>query len=572
MNLTRKQFGSDLRALLSVSQDSMVSESAAPIRLKYIGKASIKLEGNDDWDANLDFGEAYELVPAKNARGRPSIVLRIERKRESFYPSDEDMLRILAGTKFPKKLDLNNLLYETGKSVTKGRGMVAIDTIAEDVNDTSTHKWYLAAGVTMFTDNLGKHYLAFDLRTPMEEHMAKTKIARLKATFKRQQQKAEVEAPAPKGPTLSQQGEDLLASREGTGSPAITAHCDTLRDLLETTRPRSEWVARGFTGAAAARKQLDALETRVAATEDKPVTPISDPSVGARGVTLAPTKVFVDSDYVWLAAFQHAQHASDSWVVAAPNRKALSQQLNVLAAAAGKEMADAGQADMYRIVRKSPIVQSVGKRAAVISTAELKSKATFVRKLPYHSMDETHAAPSDERPWSEINTQDINVSWSAFNPAETRLTIAKLFNEGFFSGHLRPRPTTKGLVFTYPAAGRDGKMDVKGAVRRVYQWLHMVGADNVKVVAKWAASKALIEFKFPDLSVDARESIRLLREKPPVIGAPIYTLAGQEHRTFQIYSADVNSGTVFMYPARKATVLTSEPTSALYTQVSRIGE
>lgn len=500
MKAMPKKFGGLLRSL---SSDAMVSESAvAPIRLKYLGTQSVPLDGNDDWDATVDKGEAYELVPAANARGKAAIVLRIERKREAFYIENrENLLRILAGTKFPKKMDLDNLLYATGKGVTKGQGLVEVGTVSEDINDMATHKWYLAAGVKMYMDSAKRHYLSFDLKNPLESILPKTKIARLKASFKAAPVKSEV------------------------------------KEIRE--------------------KAAVALSV-----------PVTNPSVGARNAVIPP-KVLAETSYGFLAVTPHAQHAKDSWVVYAPTRAALTRQLDVLYVAAGEPMAKAGKVELYKIVRQSPLVQQLGKRAVAMSTAEIKSKATFMRMVSFAAPIADGHEPQ-ERPWTDIDPQDLNVSWSDFDPAETRLALTKLFNEGYFSAKLRPRPTTKGLVFDIPNDSRSGRDEIHGAARRVYQWLHNIGIPHVKVVAKWAPTKALLDFQFPALSVDAKESIRLLREKPPVIGAPIYTLDTQQHRTFQIYAVDLNSGNVFMYPVRNAQPLTNEPLTVLYAKVQRL--
>jgi hypothetical protein len=620
----------------------MISESAAaPIRLKYMGNVSVELDGNDDWEATVDKGEAYELVPAANARGKVAIVLKIERKREFFYVSDRaKLMQILAGTKFPKKMDLDNLLYATGKGVTKGQGLVEVGTIGQDILDTTTHKWFLSSGVKMYMDSNKRHYFSFDLKTPMETYLPKTKVARLKASFKPKAVKTvaqqiadkvddkkpstvhqydggpidpkyvgdpnftvliggnvykgtELEVdnkgnvyhpvasddpienalrgnkrPAYKNMTTAQIGMALLEKprQQIYVAAALAEHAEDLRALLAVGRTLAQWKELGYTSKQGAAKQLAEIEgTTVRAT-----VPVTDPTVGPRTTTIPAPKTIAESDYGFLAVTPHAQHAKDSWTVYAPTRAALTRQLDVLFRAAGEPMAKAGKVELYKVVRQSPLVKQINNRAVTMSTAEIKAKATFVRMVSYS----VPIAPEDEqyeRPWTDIDPDDINVSWSEFDPAETRLAITKLFNEGFFSAKLKPRPTTKGLVFDI-VGGRAGRDEVYGAVRRVYQWLYNIGINNVKVAAKWAPTKALIDFKFPALSADAKESIRLLREKPPVIGAPLYTIDSQKHRTFQIYSADKNSGKVFMYPVRNAQPLTNEPTPVLYSKVQRIVE
>ena len=640
MNVTQRNFGVRMQSLSNVVP--MTSESAvAPIRLKYMGSALIDLDGNDDWDASVEKGEAYELVPAANARGKVAIVLKIERKREFFYVSDRaKIMQILAGTKFPKKMDLDNLLYATGKGVTKGQGLVEIGTLTEDINDTTTHKWFLAAGVKMYMDSHKRHYFCFDLKTPMETYLPKTKVARLKASFKPQAVKTiaqqveekladkkpttvhqydggpidpkyvgdpnftvliggqvykgtelsvdnkgnvyhpvasddpienalrDSKRPAYKNMTTAQIGMALLAKprEQQYVEAALAAHAEDIRALLAAGRTLSQWKELGYSSKQGAEKQLAEIEKATA----RVAVPVTSPTVGPRTTTIPSPKTIADSDYGFLAVTPHEQHAKDSWVVYAPTRAALTRQLDTLRQAAGDSMSKAGKVELYKIVRQSPLVTQINKRAVAMSTAEIKSKATFIRMISYVSpigSDDVR----EERPWTDIDPDDINVSWSDFDPAETRLAITKLFNEGFFSGHLKPRPTTKGLVFDI-VGGRVGRDDVYGAVRRVYQWLHNIGVNNVKVSAKWAQTKALIDFKFPSLSADEKESIRLLREKPPVIGAPLYTIASQKHRTFQIYATDNNSGKVFMYPVRNAQPLTNEPTPVLYCKVQRIAE
>ncbi len=641
MNVTQRNFGVRMQSLSQVLP--MTSESAVtPIRLKYMGSAPVELDGNDDWDASMDKGEAYELVPAANARGKVAIVLKIERKREFFYVSDRaKIMQILAGTKFPKKMDLDNLLYATGKGVNRAN-FVEVGTIAEDINDMSTHKWFLASGIKMYMDKNKRHYFCFDLKNPMETYLPKTKVARLKASFKPQPAKTIVQQiadkveekvagtktvhqydggpidpkyvgdpnfsvliggnvykgtelsidnkgnvyhpvasddpienalrnhkrPAYKNMTTAQIGAALLAlPREQLYVEAArAAHAEDLRALLAAGRTLSQWKDLGYTSKQGAEKQLAAIESATV----RETVPVTSPTVGPRNTTIPQPKTIADSDYGFLAVTPHELHAKDSWVVYAPTRAALTRQLDILHSAAGDSMAKAGKVELYKIVRQSPLVQQIAKRAVAMSTAEIKSKATFVRMVSYVAPiagDEVQ----HERPWTDIDPDDINVSWSDYDPAETRLAVTKLFNEGFFSATLKPRPTTKGLVFDI-VGGRAGRDEVYGAVRRVYQWLHNIGINNVKVAAKWAPTKALIDFKFPALSADEKESIRLLREKPPVIGAPLYTIEAQKHRTFQIYAADNNSGKVFMYPVRNTQPLTNEPTPVLYCKVQRIAE
>ena len=639
MKVTPSNFGVRMQSLSNVMP--MTSESAVtPIRLKYMGTALVDLDGNDDWDASVEKGEAYELVPAANARGKVAIVLKIERKREFFYVTDRaKIMQVLAGTKFPKKMDLDNLLYATGKGVNRAN-LTEVGTISEDLHDTTTHKWFLAAGIKMYMDSNKRHYFCFDLKTPIETYLPKTKVARLKASFKPKVVKTAAQQiadkvddkkpntvhqydggpidpkyvgdpnftvliggqvykgtelsvdnkgnvyhpvasddpienalrankrPAYKNMTMAQIGQALLAKprEQMYVEAALAAHAEDLRAMLAATRSVTAWKELGYTSKQSAAKQLAEIENGTV----REAVPVTSPTVGPRTTTIPSAKTIADSDYGFLAVTPHEQHAKDSWVVYAPTRAALTRQLDVLHQAAGDSMAKAGKVELYKIVRQSPLVTQINKRAVAMSTAEIKSKATFVRMVSYLSPIAADDVP-DERPWTDIDPDDINVSWSDYDPAETRLAITKLFNEGFFSAKLKPRPTTKGLVFDI-VGGRTGRDEVYGAVRRVYQWLHNIGVSNVKVVAKWASNKALIDFQFPQLSADEKESIRLLREKPPVIGAPLYTIESQKHRTFQIYTADNNSGKVFMYPVRNAQPLTQEPTPVLYCKVQRIAE
>ena len=640
MKVTPSNFGVRMQSLSNVMP--MTSESAVtPIRLKYMGTALVDLDGNDDWDASVEKGEAYELVPAANARGKVAIVLKIERKREFFYVSDRaKIMQVLAGTKFPKKMDLDNLLYATGKGVNRAN-FTEVGTITEDIHDTTTHKWFLAAGIKMYMDSNKRHYFCFDLKNPMETYLPKTKVARLKASFKPKAVKTiaqqveekvsdkkpnsvhqydggpidpkyvgdpnftvliggqvykgtELEVdnkgnvyhpvasddpienalrgnkrPAYKNMTTAQIGMALLEKprQQIYVAAALAAHAEDLRELLAAGRTLAQWKELGYTSKQGAEKQLAAIEGSTV----RETVPVTSPTVGPRTTTIPAPKTVADSDYGFLAVTPHDVHAKESWVVYAPTRAALTRQLDVLYVAAGESMAKAGKVELYKIVRQSPLIAQINKRAVAMSTAEIKSKATFVRMVSYVVPIASDDDTPHERPWTDIDPDDINVSWSDYDPAETRLAITKLFNEGFFSTKLKPRPTTKGLVFDI-VNGRAGRDEVYGAVRRVYQWLHNIGVSNVKVSAKWAQTKALIDFKFPPLSADAKESIRLLREKPPVVGAPLYTIESQKHRTFQIYATDNNSGKVFMYPVRNAQPLTQEPTPVLYCKVQRIAE
>ena len=143
MKYQKSAFGALLRSQFS---DVMVSESAVTpsIRLVFLGRKPIKLDGNDEWDAELEMNDTFGLFRANTARSKPAVLFKIERKWEAFtMPNHADFMRLLCASKFPKKLDLTNLLYATK---TLPRGLQKLWTMQED---TDVGRWHIRAGVSM---------------------------------------------------------------------------------------------------------------------------------------------------------------------------------------------------------------------------------------------------------------------------------------------------------------------------------------------------------------------------------------------------------------------------------------
>lgn len=505
MKYQKSAFGALLRSQFS---DVMVSESAVTpsIRLVFLGRKPIKLDGNDEWDAELEMNDTFGLFRANTARSKPAVLFKIERKWEAFtMPNHADFMRLLCASKFPKKLDLTNLLYATK---TIPRGLQKLWTMQED---TDVGRWHIRAGVSMWVDKNKRTYLDFDLRTPLEDSVAKTVIAQLRRAFEKSQ----------------------LAATESGGTSA-----------KRVTRTKVE-------------------------KDDTPL-PASIPEVEPQAGTRK-DKVVAQSNVAYVAVMRSKSRADSVWAVYSPTVSGLTAAIT--SKAVGNTDADYETYEVRRVPRKGKLIEQLGNRCVLLQRASVEPVSEFVRmkKLNVPVVDNTEHEVVHERDSSEIDLDKYgHVSWSEYDPNTVNLTLAKLFNEGFFDAKMRPRVTTKGLVFDYPH-GVDGRSAVIGAARRVYQWFSSIGAHVASVHAKFAPSKALIRFEFPPLLDAQRESIRRLLVDPPKLNAPMYKLdKDTDIRTFQVWDVNMSTGEVHLYPVRQGRTLNTEPVVAYYTQLRKI--
>lgn len=505
MKYQKSAFGALLRSQFS---DVMVSESAVTpsVRLVFLGRKPIKLDGNDEWDAELEMNDTFGLFRANTARAKPAVLFKIERKWEAFtMPNHADFMRLLCASKFPKKLDLTNLLYATK---TIPRGLQKLWTMQED---TDVGRWHIRAGVSMWVDKNKRTYLDFDLRTPLEDSVAKTVITQLRRAFEKSQ----------------------LAATESGG-------------------PKAKRV------------------TRAKVEQDNTPLPTSIPEVEPTAGTKK-DKVVVQSNVSYVAVMSSRSRGDSVWAVASPTVAGLTAAIN--SKAVGNSDVDYETYEVRRAPRKGKLVEQLGNRCVLLQRASVEPVSEFVRKkkLNVPVIDDTEHEVVHERDTSEIDVSKYgHVSWSEYDPNAVNLALAKLFNEGFFDANLRPRVTTKGLVFDYQP-NTDGRATVVGAARRVYQWLASIGAHVASVHAKFAPSKALIRFEFPPLLDEQRESIRRLMVDPPKLNAPMYKMdKATDVRTFQVWDVNMSTGEVHLYPVRQGRTLNTEPMVAYYTQLRKI--
>ena len=545
MNVTHKGGHSALWRSLVTDPLLMVSESATPIRLKYLGKANVDLDGHPEYDVFLEHGDVFTLTPARDARKRPTISIRIGSKMEHFSnTADAAIMQLLCGSQWPKKLhaDLLNIVYQTGrKNTNKNLQLVAEMGAKQDPVIEPTMHWHIMPPCALFVDKATKlHYLGFDLKHPLEKMMSKVKVAKLKrAIIQGAQQEVASPAPSTKTPKAPVEKAPLPAAAP---SPNVSG-----ADMVSDDKKQS------------------ALK-------------VTDSRVGA-GSTVIPNRSDDKDDskgFGYIAAIPVSAQPTMVWATYADTltaiKSAAETKFRTIPHTTSDELAKANnEYVIYRVVKRSPMLSQFGaNNLRQISLAELKDKATRVRSrkiitLSEDALDEPRVSTEGSDPF-----YDYPISWSSYDIEKVRITLAQLFKRGMFDSQLSPRVTTKGLVFDYPhVPGRRGRDVVYGAVRRVYEWLHNHGVDEVSVSARWKESKALIDFQFPELEEAQAASIRELLHNPPTLRAPIYTLIGETHRTFQIGSYSLSTGRVTVFPVRGQHVM-PDGTEVLYTSVLRL--
>lgn len=552
MNVTPKEGASTLwRALVT---DHLVSESATPIRLKYMGKANVDLDGNPEYDVFLEHGDVYTFNPARDARKRPTISVRIGSKLEHFSnTADAAIMQLLSGSQWPKKLhsDLLNIVYQTGRKVTnKNLQVVAELTAKHEPFVEPTLHWYFAPPCTLYVDRATKkHYFGFDLKHPLENMMTKVKVAKIKRAM-------------------------IDAAAQAPVAPVRGKRAEIARNVLDTDTPVKAPLAPPVADTSKAGADLVAGGKREA-------IPVTDSRIGAGSTTIPQRDKEKVEGFGYIAALPVSAQPTMVWATYADTLTAIKSeaetQFRSLPHTTSDELAKAGnEYVIYRIVKRSPMLSQFGsKNLKQIPVAELAEKATRIRSRKIHVVDSSVAGPANiHEPRNSTEGTDVfyeyPISWSAYDVDKVRITLAQLFKRGMFDAQLKPRVTTKGLVFDYPHVdGKRGRDLVYGAVRRVYEWLHNHGVEGINVVARWKADKALVDFQFPELTAEQSASIRELMANPPTLRAPIYTLKGETHRTFQIGSFDLSSGRVVVYPVRGQHVM-PDGTEVLYTSVLRL--
>lgn len=369
-----------------------------------------------------------------------------------------------------------------------------------------SNKWKVVGEVGMLSDSKGNLYLEFNMLTPLNKLMKPTPLQRLRTAFK--------------------QASAMAGATEPKTKP-------------RTVRPVA------------------------------PSTPVTDATVGADG-TVIPTPVANTDRFI--AAIDSKMHHGSVWACVAPTAGAARTAGLVLASDA-RVKADreaGGEFSIYKVSANSVLLRTVRASGTMISNKLLQESAKFIRKVEIVEPPVEGAAPEFvERPSREIDIAHLNVSWSNYDPDKVTMVLVRLFNDGFFS-RLKPRATTKGLVFDINTLDpKQARKEVVGAARRVYQYLHGMLGLEVTPKVRWSSKAAVLRFEFPEQSPEERESIQLLMTKPPLLEAPIYTLDTQMHMTFAVESYDKNTGKVVMWPVRDGHRIGRKPTVVLYTRLRK---
>lgn len=528
--------------------EKLVSESNTPIRLKYMGRVNIDLDGNPEYDVFIEHGDTFTLHPARDMRQKPSVSLRIGSKMEHFNDVlPANLIQLLMGSQWPKNkhADLTNILYLTGRKNTR-KQLVEVARITKTSVTEPVLKWFVVPPCTLYFDKATKqHFLEYDLKRPLETVMSKVKVAKLKR---------------------------LLV--ETAADEAKAAAEKSLRDPVRAPRARKE----PETPLAPAIPSTDKAGADLASGGSRKAIPVTHPAVGA-GTTVKPVREGADAKgFGFIAALPVSAQPTTVWATYGATMTAVRAAAEIafrsIPHTTSNELDKAGgEYTIYRVVNRSPMLSGFGsKNLKQIPVAELVEKATRIRSRTLIKPVEDDV--NDYDPRTTIDNHDVfkelAVSWSSFDIPKVRITLAQLFKRGMFDSNLDPRVTTKGLVFDYPhVAGRKGRDVVYGAVRRVYEWLHNHGVGDLNVVARWKEDKALIDFQFPELTDAQSASIRELMQNPPTLKSPIYTLKGEIHRTFQIDHYDLSTGLVTVYPVRGQHVV-EDGTQVLYTSVLRL--
>lgn len=370
-----------------------------------------------------------------------------------------------------------------------------------------SNKWKVVGEVGLFTDAKGNLYIEFNMLTPLGKLMKPTPLQKLRSAFKQASAKSD--------------------------------------DPVQKPAPRQ------------VRKPV------------APSTPVADDTVGANGTDI-PAPVANTDRYI--AAIESKMHQGSVWACVAPTAGAARTAGMVLASDARvkADRDNGGTFSVYKVSANSVLLRSVRTSGTMISSKLLQETAKFIRKVEIVEPVAESAAPEFvERPSREIDISHLNVSWSSYDPDKVNMVLVRLFNDGFFS-RLKPRATTKGLVFDIHGTDQQqARKEVIGAARRVYQYLHgMLGLD-VSPKVRWSSKAALLRFEFPEQSNEERESINLLMTKPPLLEAPIYTLDTQLHMTFAVESYNKNTGKVVMWPVRDGHRIGRNPTVVLYTRLRK---
>ena len=268
-----------------------------------------------------------------------------------------------------------------------------------------------------------------------------------------------------------------------------------------------------------------------------------------------PKLVEASTNDVWALIVPSTQHVGSYWVAGSVARA----ELQVLA----KQFLNQRFAhedipstlSVYRINGKAPVAQRISKTPLMLT--KVMDAAKFVRTL--RIKQDRVPVDSGGKDLAQIGDHYSRVSWSAYNPVDCYAALHGLCSQGFFTD-LHTVAKTKGIVLEYGQLdAASGKEAAVGWAKRIYSWVYGKLGKAPKINLQCGTARAALSFDWPALTSVQRESIRMLRDSPPTLRAPMYAEKGAESRGLCIQTCDYNTGVCMCSPTRAASVAQWEP-------------
>jgi hypothetical protein len=126
---------------------------------------------------------------------------------------------------------------------------------------------------------------------------------------------------------------------------------------------------------------------------------------------------------------------------------------------------------------------------------------------------------------------------------------------GVFTKTMAPTAKRDGLWFQIISGGVErerNRLEIKAMCGRINDYLKTYqNLDTVHATQMLGKTKAKVVYQLPSLTATQIEAIAALKEKPPVLNAPIYFVEDQPQSTVTVVKVLNNTGDVIVHPVRR---------------------
>lgn len=208
--------------------------------------------------------------------------------------------------------------------------------------------------------------------------------------------------------------------------------------------------------------------------------------------------------------------------------------------------------DIYKVEDKNKRFRSV-KPATVMLKSELEVLPLVRRqKVQFDIRGDQYVDPVTDY----LKLPEPNFAICDQEIAKFYIWLGRVIRDaGVFTKTMVPTAKRDGLWFQIIAGGVErerNRLEIKAMSKRIMDYLRTYqNIDKVHAVQKIGKTKAKVEFQLPSLTNEQIQSVSLLKDKPPVLNAPIYYVEDQPQSTVTVVKILNNTGDVIVHPVRR---------------------